>query len=309
MVTRRRTKEEPAKEYSYEIPPIPSLSPDVIKRLDPWAVLEFFRIEALLRSDKIKDLYPQFLTSFSQGELTILMKGLKSSSPELPLDFLIKDPLFVKYRVAGGFSVTEGAHHALYLDPESEYLGALVGLACQNTEVVDLEKFYKAEQGFTAMDFQTGKSLENMILEKNPRYLWVRLDAASPPTRIIAELKKELTRRHKQVKNIPPLGSSPDVLVGKWGILVRHYTHPHKQSPIRDFTTWVQYFRCYDLRQFKKLEYGPIAKKVYLNPETQDDPPKKAQARDRAETAYKRVQRLIKAAEEYNWPPTPAVVK
>lgn len=309
MATTVRRREKPTDNYSYEIAAIPSLSPDIIKRLDPWAVLEFFRIEALLRSEKIRVLYHKFMTSFTEKKFKGLLKDLKSSSPTRNLKYFMEDALFVNYRVAGGFTVIEGTHHALYLNPESEYLGEFVGLACPNPEVVDLEKFYKAEQGFRGQDFQTGKSLEDMILEKSPRYLWVRLDAASPPGRILAELKKELSQRHKQVKNIPPLGSSPDVLVGKWGILVRHYTHPRKQSPIRDFTTWVQYFRCYDLRQFKKLEYGPIAKEVYLTPESQDDSKKRAQARDRAEKAYFRVKRLIKAAEQDDWPPTRAVVK
>jgi len=59
-----------------------------------------------------------------------------------------------------------------------------------------------------------------------------------------------------------------------------------------DLQTWASYFRCFDLREAGRT-FGDIAKIVYSQ---------KSQ-RDRAETAYQRIQRAIRKAELNAWPP------
>lgn len=45
------------KPYLWDIPPVSPPDPDVEKKLDPWDILEFLRIEALLRSSLVMELY------------------------------------------------------------------------------------------------------------------------------------------------------------------------------------------------------------------------------------------------------------
>jgi hypothetical protein len=138
-------------------------------------------------------------------------------------------------------------------------------------------------------------NLEQAILNKDPRYLWVRIDAAYPPTRILKALKKELEKRHKTLNVISPelghtvLVSSPSEI---WGDFQPR--HPSKKPPLLSIKTWIDYFRCYDLRRCKALSYGQIAHKVY------GDSKNKYEV---AEKAVKRVGKLIEYAESNNWPP------
>lgn len=71
----------------------------------------------------------------------------------------------------------------------------------------------------------------------------------------------------------------------------------HFQGRRFDLQTWLNYFRCYDLRVRDKLTFGQIGKIVY--------PEEKASKAyyERAEQGYKRAARMIKAAETNSWPP------
>jgi len=294
-IMKRRTGKKEGTRYSYdEFRPIPYLPPDVIKRLDPWAVLEFFRIEALLRSDLVRKLYHDFITTLiKEGDLPKTFKP-RSQLPEPVIDFLSQDPLLQNYRVTFGFGVIKGIHHSYYLGPHK-------GAYMRESGVLYLEDYYVPGEGFLNLrDIDAEEIIKTQKLENYPRYLWVRLDAAYPPSPILHELKNELTKRHKRLKEIPnPSPSYQSVWLER--STHGHYIHPSKKSPIRSFTIWRQYFRCYDIREIARHSFGAIAKIVY--------PPGGPQARDRAETAYNRVSRLIEAAEQDKWPPTLSSVK
>jgi len=292
--------------YSYEILPIPSLTSDVIKRLDPWAVLEFFRIEALLRSDLVRKLYDEFITSLIKEGL--ITKTLKPQPKISDIEFLIlgRDPLAQNYYVSGGFyEILHGAHR-IYLDPNyadklNKHRVTKPRLKWQSqwwvypgSSILYLENTYQAGKGFSHLyDEETQKSFEDLILKKHPRYLWARLDAAFPPSAILNELRKELTKRHKKFNEISPFSPSRTRKGKRRG---QYYTHPTKQPPIRDFTTWVNYFRCYDLSDLRDGEGktdGQIAAEVYGD----------SNKRDSAKKGYDRVSILIHYAETHNWPP------
>ncbi len=152
------------------------------------------------------------------------------------------------------------------------------------------------------------KGAYDMFLDE--QYLTLRIDTAYPPDRILKALKIELERRHKTEKNVSI--SKPEVtIIGpneyrfinpnnarmkskKYQFYIRCY-HPTKKSPIRKIQTWLDYFTCYDLRHCQNLTFGDIAKKVY--------PPGGPKNRDRAEIAFRRIVKLIKAAETNHWPP------
>jgi hypothetical protein len=60
--------------------------------------------------------------------------------------------------------------------------------------------------------------------------------------------------------------------------------------------TWLHYLKCYDLRTTQGLSYGDVAKQVYGS--------RTSQTYERAEQGFKRVTRLIRAAENRDWPPS-----
>ena len=45
--------------YPYVIPRVECPPPEIIRKLNPWNVLEFFRIELLLRSRKVMAIYEE----------------------------------------------------------------------------------------------------------------------------------------------------------------------------------------------------------------------------------------------------------
>jgi len=55
----RSQPEESASPYSYRILPPPHLDKSALAKLSPWAALEFFRIEAWLRSEEVQKLYSE----------------------------------------------------------------------------------------------------------------------------------------------------------------------------------------------------------------------------------------------------------
>ena len=72
--------------------------------------------------------------------------------------------------------------------------------------------------------------------------------------------------------------------------------HPSKPPPRLGVKTWIDYFRCYDLRHCEAKTFGQIARKVYGD---------STKFYEVAEKAFKRVSKLIHYAETKNWPPPP----
>jgi len=122
-------------------------------------------------------------------------------------------------------------------------------------------------------------SLE-LLRSTDPRYLCLRLDASCSPNALIKRLRPLLQDRYEQVKNAP--FDSP---------FARFYRA--KTTPFRNISTWFQYFQCYDLRQ-SNLTVALIAERVY---------PDDTNALDKAKLAIRRVQAVIRTAEENRWPP------
>jgi len=117
--------------------------------------------------------------------------------------------------------------------------------------------------------------LEHEVLSGDHLNLVLEIDVSYPIPDIIKALRKLIAEQKAQVKKIPDVFG--------------HFIHFIKL----DFQTWIDYFRCYDLRQCKARVYGQIARTVYGD----------SKKRDLAEKAYDRVEKLIWYAETHNWPP------
>ncbi len=82
--------------YPYIIPDIQCPASETVTQLDPWYVLEFFRIEALLRSKTVMDLYQKTFKSWNRLDHNT-------------------DTFMATYKVVGGWKVFEGVHGRFFL--------------------------------------------------------------------------------------------------------------------------------------------------------------------------------------------------
>ena len=92
--------------YPYKILPVVCPSLQATLKLDPSFVLEFFRIEALLRSPTVIKLYE---TTFSSWD---------RSSKE---NHHRTDTLRNKYNIIGGWQVLDGVHHEFHVDVDFDF--------------------------------------------------------------------------------------------------------------------------------------------------------------------------------------------
>ncbi len=254
--------------YPYSIPPVTCPDDTTLQQLDAKNVLEFFRVEALLRSKPVMQLYQR--------------EGRSSKSDRT----LQTRPYSLYY----GWRVLNGKHHHL-LVPEPS-------LSLHRAGIVEL---WKTLSDWDAMkecwkEFNPEFDYEDVfedprqdIESDDPRYLYIGIDAAHPPERIIGALRPILKQRHKAAK--AQAGRPPSRI----DFISIDPRKPRERPIIRNFKAWFDYLKCYDLRHCEGLSYGEIAKRVY--------PPGGPKARDRAEKAFIRVQRLIAAAESGNLPP------
>ena len=95
-----------AKPYPYRIPSLPTLSKDTAKSLNPKAVLEFLRIEALLRSKLV---------------FTYLRWTQKHRKKSTPKEDFKEAALLEDFHFSLNDSL-QGKHHAL-LNPNAENTG------------------------------------------------------------------------------------------------------------------------------------------------------------------------------------------
>lgn len=276
--------------YPYTIPPVECPSAEMVKHLDPWYVLEFFRIEALLRSDTVEALYQKTFNSWNREDLE-------------------SDPLTLKYNVIGGWRVLEGVHHTFHLyqdksiHPEwavtDEELGGppyedVIGPGVRNLRVLlenNLDEFEELMEGVT--------NPSRHGLDKPTRALWLAIDPARAPEAVINTLRAFLHREHKpyKVRKAKVEGDFLDLPWPHWKY--SPYRDPRRPPPIRShkgIRTWLNYFRCYDLHRCEGLSFGRIAKQVF------GKSGKKAYAH--ARKSENRARQLIQAAEQSQWPPT-----
>ncbi len=218
-------------------------------------MLEFLRVEALLRS----------------AEVHRIFNRAKKSSTER---------LFKKYGITWG--VLQGQHHR-YLDPNCHIVLSYPEDA--NDPGADLW----ARAGIGDLK---ARGERHLIFEHDLPYSYFCINHAKNPQTILDGLKPILEARHATCKmqHFYPVYSLKNTY---WTSSV---SIPHSSSlkpAISNFSTWVRYLHCYDLRTCEGLAFGPIAQTVYGL----------KTARPRAEIGFKRAKRLIILAEKNRWPP------
>lgn len=239
--------------YPYEIPPIEYLKARNPKKLIPWMVQEFIRIEALLRSPKVMKLYTQTFGNTKKGDQTT-------------------DTLYRHYRVIQGWKVLKGHHHQLLCEKGPPSKGEK-DQPYSNMGITDLKtKLRLSEEEGDVFWWE----LQEEILSGDHTNVVLEIDISHPIPDIIRALRKMIAEQKTQVKKIPDV----------WGHFINIIN--------LDKNTWIDYFHCYDLRQCEGKTFGQIAGKVY------GDATKKY---ENAETAYKRVNKLIHYAQTHAWPP------
>lgn len=248
-------KPEPARptHYPYQIRSIEYLKNKEIKDPSSNDVLEFYRIEALLRSKSLIDLHQE---TFGPGA--------KKDYREIIKNFGILDR----------WEILKGSHHSLVLKFYRDVEEQVTGQPYLKWGIHDLQidLLQESEANHQALM----ESLREQIKEKNSPFLWLEIDSRYPPTTILNKLTQML--KAKKEGYSPRLADSPpELLMIKLNLI-----------------TWIDYFRCYDLRRCEQKTFGQIAAKVYGDSK---------RYYERAEKAYDRVVKLIRYAESNDWPP------
>lgn len=257
----------------YPLPPLPDPASLELSKVDLWEAMEFFHVEALLRSPKIWEKFESW-QNLSQDE--------KADSDN--------DVLSMEYGIENGWKVLEGTHH-WYLRPhEMIELGSHSVRFRFHSGVLNLSRYLRFKKEELNEAFSWEKVGEH-IFDDRPRYLWVRIDAAHAHSDILKELKAELEARLPSVQEAASSYAPRKVISG---IFPDFPYHAQRTPPIREAKAWLDYLRCYDLRQAGKT-FGQVALAVYEDSEK----------RENAEKACDRVLKLIDYAERKHWPPPP----
>jgi len=257
------SKRPKARPYPYQIPPVTLPHDEIVRHLNGGYVAEFLRNEALLRSPAVHLLYRQ--------------KADDST-------------LFGMFGIS--WHVLKGSHHEWLMLPEKSF----THLTPEWYREKDEQAKRLRNDGFSISPPRFPRYLEeNLIISISP-------DA--PPERVLADLRPFLKAHYAKKQNLRPQTSFKVKLQ-------IHYPDPDSPSKksitmpggpgfklIKNLKAWLDYFRCYDLRQFHSdWSFGQIGQKVWPS-----EPVNKS--RERAEKAILRATRMISAAERNEWPPT-----
>lgn len=262
MVTKKpaRKRKNP---YPFKIPKIHRPPPELLNQLDPWAILEFFRVEALLRSKKIHQIY-------RDGWGPLIM--------EETYGFCFEEVL-VEYP----------GHHTL-IDSFPVFVPPL---SPSYSPIRDITKELRKE-----VVLQDWFPLRKRIYSV---YRHFRLDCRYPPETIIKHLRPLLKLAYQESLGLPEnQDSSQDFVPPQQKDPSDDFVipeHSFKKPPINNgnFFLWLDYLKCFDLRECNALSFGKIAQRVF------DQSGNKAYRR--AEQAHRRVTKLISDAEQNIWPP------
>lgn len=150
--------------YPFIIPEVHCPPPETLEKLAPWGILEFFRVEALLRSKKIHQIY----------------RRRKREA----VDFKIMGP---KYGFDFDEVLDEARHHNLigYLNVVEDPLSPILDITSDIKKKKDLKDAY------------------TLKLWISPQYKYFRLDCRNPPETIIKRLKPLLKKAHQDSLALP----------------------------------------------------------------------------------------------------------
>jgi hypothetical protein len=243
----------------------------------PHKVNEFFLIEFLLRSSRIRALYSEE-NGKQKFQAILRQRGIHS-----------QDPL-------------SGSHHHLLIESEkfADEMGEL-GYLDVGLGILDLGKIFSLPPGYeTNCDgmvlrgsFYGGEEECRSRLRmsdplRNRRALSLYCELNHPPDVIWKRLRPILHARHEEATRQAS---------GKEAMQVRHSSEQEirdNQRPhfnIRNVRTWLEYLYCYDYSKFENKTYGDIGALVYG---------KKKSATDSAKKAVKRVgQKILYVEEKY----------
>jgi len=192
----------------------------------------------------------------------------------------MESPLEEEYRLSFD-DILQGKHRSLLNPNAQEYrmcsLNFPIAILSNPSGIWDRTEEFKK---IWPEEIMLAQEIRRTVNCRNRRL--IEIDVAFPPTTIKDALDEHLTTWHKGVSDSDKQKARTEV----------------RFRPV-DLLVWINYFRCYDLREEKGKTFGAIAKQVYGS----GDPKERARKRDRAEKAYSRVQGIIKLAEQNQWPP------
>jgi hypothetical protein len=267
-------------DYPYTIPLVSLPSDDKLAKADPSRVLEFFRIEAVLRSPRTHAFF-----SKSTGQQSLLRNYLFD------------------------WSVLKGSHHELLWrdeDSNGPYYPMMPIALAGSDGVQDLKDSYR---NIKNMDDSSGFYGNEMLTElqgqvsnkKDDEWLYLKIDTTCSWKGIEARIHLLYKDQRKKTGMI----TTPTILMKRCDSMYQIPYVPRHSPAIRSPKAWLTYLKCYDLRHCTNLSFGEIAKTLFPYPtgRSQQARSKRQTAYDEAERGYKKVARLIKAAEAGQWPP------
>jgi hypothetical protein len=286
------------KPYPYAIPEVIPPSNEEVARSNPSLVLEFFRIEAILRSEKAHRLYHEdggeailvrdycFDWSVLDGRHHALLRG-DTLCPSYPMQPIALDPAEACVE-----NIAESFHYVERSERES-YKRLLM------TRVEHASQF-----GATELIVAIKTGYPWTFVERRLREMYEGLRDPYAVLRYAFELPHIPMPLDSSFFFVLPSGRSPLPMP----LDDDHYELPivSPTAPvIREPNAWLKYFQCYDLRHCEGLTFGEIAKRVYTVPTGRSVQQRTRQQSlyDEAERNFKKVGRLIRAAVTRTWPP------
>jgi hypothetical protein len=314
-----------AEPYPYAILAVKRSDIPTIEKLDAWKVLEFFRIEALLRSRTVQALYKEDEGSDESERKLFKQYGFTWSVLEGSHYHLLGVPACIALRDAKAEAEKVMVVKVMAENAEAEQakVDEAVASALRGFEAERLarakaerlahakaERLVQADPALEAwLSERAGIRAETERLARagihvvdtggapiaaslDLRYRYVLIDTAHKPATIVKGLRPLLDTWHKNTcsKALMRWPKSDYGLVSDF----RQPHHPSKRPPICDPEAWLLYLNCYDLRYASGLSIGEVSKRVYANYKNKWR---------KAETAIRRVTALIAAAERNEWPP------
>lgn len=269
----------------YELPPLPKLDPATIKKIDQRDIKRFFRIEALLRSPEVWDLYQKAIKHtrrrktcppITNTDLWISLFGenrLKTiGKAHAPMRRLLWDTsLCERFHVEDGWAVLLGTHER-YLRPQN--ISFRIGEG-----IVDLSIMHRSKDLSFKLEY---------LNEDQSRYLYLMIDSAEVSLSDLRALQDLVRKRQKTILFDAKLQA------------------PH---PIKDVTAWMLYLRSYDMHRYQGVSAENVGKNLHGAPGrrltmTPTDRNKCENARRQALRACANVQKLIDSAVKGPWVPS-----